>query len=71
METRGNPNIAEASLRSGTRFKALEDVKEKLHSKVFGVRLPESAAKKLLKLSTKERTLIMRQALLEAIAELN
>jgi hypothetical protein len=69
---RGNPNFVEGNkIGEKTQFKRLSDVKEKLHSKVFGVRLPESAAEKLLKLPTKERTLIMRQALLDVIAELN
>ena len=52
----------------GTRYKALEDVgKQKLYDKVFGIRLPEAAAKQLMQLPTKERTLLMRRAVLKEL----
>ena len=55
------------TLENLKHFESLGDVKEKLYDKVFGVRLPKSAAKKLLKLSTKERTLLMRRAILREL----
>jgi hypothetical protein len=52
----------------GTRIKPLEDIGEqKLYDKVFGVRLPIPAAKKLMKLDTKDRTLLIRRAVLKEL----
>ena len=55
-----------------TRLKALDDMKGKeLYKKTFGIRLPVEAAEKLLKLETKERTLLMRRAVLKELESLN
>ncbi|MGK7896568.1 MAG: hypothetical protein AB4372_23845 [Xenococcus sp. (in: cyanobacteria)] len=55
-----------------TRYQSFEDIKgKKLHPKTFGIKLPVEAAEKLLELDTKQRTLLMRSAILDAIAELN
>ena len=49
-------------------FKPLEDMKgRKLSSRAFSVRLPQEAAEKLLALDTKDRTIFMRKAILEAL----
>jgi hypothetical protein len=55
-----------------TRLKALDDMRGKqLYQKTFGIRLPVEAAEKLLKLGTKERTLLMRRAVLKELESLN
>ena len=51
-----------------TRYRPLEDIAgEKMHKKTFAVKLPVAAAEKLLKLDTKERTLLIRRAVLKEL----
>ncbi len=51
-----------------TRFDGLDDIKgERMCKKTFSLKLPQHAADVLLKLSTKERTIFMRKAILEAL----
>jgi hypothetical protein len=72
IEKRGNPNFKIPSKNPGLKaqFKSIGDVEEKMHKKTFAVKMPMSAAAKLLKLDTKSRTVFMRQALLEALDKL-
>ena len=74
IEKRGNPNFKipekNPSLKAGTQFKGIGDVEEKMHKKTFAVKMPMSAAEKLLKLDTKSRTVFIRQAVLEALNKL-
>lgn len=63
-----------ATIENLKHFKTLEDmaeVGERMHPKVFGIRLPESAAEKLLRYKPQQRTMIMRKAVLNVIAELS
>jgi hypothetical protein len=45
----------------------LNDLKEKTYPKTFGVRLPESIAVKLMALDSKERTLLIRKAIIKEV----
>ena len=55
-----------------TRIKPLDDMKgQELYDKVFGVRLPKGAAEKMLKLDTKQRTLLMRRAILNELEKIS
>lgn len=62
-------NILE--INKAAQFKSFEDIKEKTHPKVFGVKLPKTAAEKLLKLDTKERTLLIRRAVLKELENIS
>ena len=52
-------------------YKSFDDIKEKTHPKAFSIKLPMTAAKKMLKLDTKERTLLMRRAILRELEEIS
>jgi hypothetical protein len=53
------------------QFKSFNDIEEKTYPRPFSVRLPVSAAKKILELDTKERTLLMRRAILRELEEIS
>lgn len=51
-------------------YKSFEDIKEKTYPKTFSVKLPVSVAKKMLELDTKERTLLMRRAIINELEKM-
>ena len=53
-----------------TQFQGFEDIKEKTYPKTFSVKLPVSIAERLLELSTKERTLLMRRAIINEVQKI-
>lgn len=63
----GHPEIAK--IGKPTRFNTLDGVKEKMGSKIFSVRIPESYQEKLLSYSQKERVSLMRSSIMNAIDE--
>ncbi len=65
MKSVGNPKITEVSKKS--RWQPLDNTKEKIGKKVFGIKLPLIYEKKLSSLDQKERVTLMRKALIEAI----
>ena len=50
-----------------TRYKSFEDIKEKTYPRPFSVKLPVSVAESLLDLPTKERTLLIRRAIINEV----
>jgi hypothetical protein len=51
-------------------YKSFEDIQEKTYPKTFSVKLPVSVAKKMLELDTKERTLLMRRAIINELEKM-
>ena len=63
--------VKEVSLKNLTPYESVGDIEERVHSKVFSIRLPVTYAEKMLKLSTKQRTKLMRGAVMDALEKLS
>ena len=65
MSREGNPQIKEYGRK--TRYKSIGNFKEKMHPRSFTIRLPFSAAEKILAMPKETRLKFMRDTLLEKL----
>jgi hypothetical protein len=62
-----NPNPVQTKEFKEQINRPVDDITEPFHPKVFGIKLPLSAAEKMLAMPTKQRTALMRRAVMEAL----
>jgi hypothetical protein len=53
-----------------TTFKPFEDVKGKVYPRPFSVRVPMDIGEKLIELSPKQRTLLLRRAIIAEVEKM-